>query len=112
MPLPAIKHSLKPSSRSNPRLCPNPSTQMPDYPMEEDLEPCPVCLRTFSKTAIIRHAKVCEKVQSKPKRAVFKVSIEGDATSGSRSCSLNSTPILSRYSEVISVTHTYIVRNV
>ena len=61
----------------------------------EPLVPCPVCLRTFSQTAISRHAAVCQKVQSKPKRAVFKVSV-GSNDGGSEAGSINNTPILSR----------------
>ena len=40
---------------------------------ESALFPCSVCGRTFSKSSLERHARVCEKVKSTPKRKVFNV---------------------------------------
>ena len=42
------------------------------------LFPCSVCGRTFSKSSLERHARVCEKVKSTPKRKVFNVEKLGE----------------------------------
>ena len=45
---------------------------------ESVLFPCSVCGRTFSKSSLERHARVCEKVKSTPKRKVFNVEKLGE----------------------------------
>ena len=87
MPLPAIKNGFKsvPSSTNN-------SMADPEDPVI--LVPCPSCSRTFSKAAIARHSKVCEKVHSQPKRTVFKISLEGENSKGSSS--VPNTPMMAR----------------